>query len=56
MWAVVIEIDVLGRHQIAGVAQVIKQVFVQIFIAHAPVEAFYEPVLHQLAHRCRWTP
>lgn len=51
MRAVMVEVGALFRHQIAGMAQVVEQVFVQQFIAQPAIEAFNEPVLHSLPGR-----
>ena len=51
MRAVVVEVDVPRRDQIACMAQVAEQVLIQTFIPHAPVEAFDKSILHGLARR-----
>lgn len=38
-----------GCDEIACMAHVVEQVLVQTFISHAPIETFYEPILHRLA-------
>lgn len=49
MRAVLVEVDAPCRYQIACMAQVIEKVFIQAFISHPAVEAFYKPFLHWLA-------
>jgi hypothetical protein len=49
MWAVVVEVGTLCRHQIAGMVQGVEQVLIQGFIPHASIEAFDESILHWLA-------
>ena len=51
MWAVVVEAGAPFRHQIAGMGQAVEQVFVQAFISHPPIEAFYDAVLHWFSRR-----
>ena len=48
MWAVVVEVGAPCRHQIAGIAQAVEQMFIQVFMPHSSVEAFDEAVLYRL--------
>lgn len=51
MRAVVVEVGLPCRYQIAGMAQGVEQVFVQAFISHATVEAFHEAILQRCSLR-----
>ena len=49
MWAVVIVVGAPCRDDAAGMAQGREQVFVEALLAHPPVEAFHQTILHGLA-------
>jgi len=51
MWAVVIVVVAPCRDHAAGMAQRREQVFVEALLAHPPVEALHQAVLHWLAWR-----
>ena len=51
MWAVLIEGGAQYRDQIAGMAQVVEQVFVQTRVPHSAVEVFHKTFLRGLAGR-----
>lgn len=51
MRAVLILVGAPCRDHAAGIAQRRGQVLVQAFLAHAPVEAIDQTVLHRLARR-----
>lgn len=51
IWVVVIAVGAPCRDHAAGVAQRREQVFVQALLAHPPVEALAQPVLHGLSGR-----
>ncbi len=51
MRSLMIKITALRGYHAAGVAQGIKQVFVQAFVAEPAVEQFDQTVLHRLAWR-----
>ena len=46
MWSVVIEVSTPCSDELAGMTQVVEQVFVEAFIPHTAIEAFDEAVLH----------
>lgn len=47
MWALMIEVGAPFQHQIACMAQGVEQMFIQQFVTHATVKAFYKAVLHR---------
>lgn len=47
----VVEVVAPCRHQIAGMAQGVKDVLVQKFVPHPAVEALHKAVLHGLTRR-----
>ena len=49
MWAVLVEVDAPCGDQIAGMAQVVEQMLIEAFVAHASIEALDEAILHWLA-------
>ena len=49
MWTMVVEVVAPCRHQMAGMAKVVKQVLIQAFTSHSAVKAFYKSVLHRLS-------
>lgn len=44
----VVEVRPPSGNQITGMAEAVEQMFIEAFVAHPPVEALYEPVLHWL--------
>lgn len=38
MWAVMVEVCTPCRHQCAGMAQAVEQMFIQAFVGHRPVD------------------
>lgn len=51
MRAVIVKVVAPRCDQIAGIPQVVEQVFVQTLIPHPAVEAFHKTVLHGFARR-----
>ena len=51
MRRVMVEVGAPRHNQIAGMAQVIEQVLIQLFVSHTAIEAFDKTVLHWFVWR-----